>query len=190
MEKQKQSRMKNLSDALMEDACPLCTFLKEFQSSCLRGVDIKGTQGLCNYHTWMVANVARAEVAAEAFLRLMDDPSHANSPRRVCGVCAQVTQEEHARIEEFSKRLLQPGFRQWLRENGVLCLRHARTLLETVPEDLQGDILVVMKRVASDLIDELKMLVRNAKSGLVVHPGVLGRAAEYLAAQRGLGADS
>lgn len=73
-----------------------------------------------------------------------------------------------------------------LRERGGLCIPHARKLFDLVPNGLRDEIILAIQRQAVELRRELVTLSRNAKAGKPTHAGLLGRAAEYLVANRGL----
>ncbi len=183
----KRGRAKGLADALAEDACPLCQFLKEFQSAQLRSLNGGATRYLCNYHLWSVAAVSEVKAAAEIFLGFLANSNPKES--HTCDLCNWVEEEERKRVEEFSGYLIRPEFKKWLQEYGTLCLPHSRKLLPIVPQDLQEDIHRAVQRYSDGLKHKLTTVLNLAKEGKPYHGGVLGRAAEFLAAQRGLGRD-
>jgi hypothetical protein len=183
----KRGRVKGLADALTEDACPLCQFLKEFQSAHLRNLSGVTARHLCSYHLWSVAAASEVKAAAEIFLELLENSNPGES--HACDLCKRVADEERIRVEEFSGYLRRPEFEKWLREYGALCLPHSRKLSAIVPQDLQKDIHRAVERHSEGLKQKLTAVLNLAREGKPFHAGVLGRAAEFLAAQRGLERD-
>jgi hypothetical protein len=101
-------------------------------------------------------------------------------------LCIGIAHEEDRKLGEFARNLNKPEYLQRLRERGGLCIPHARKLLERVANALRDEIILAVQRQAVELGRELVTLSRDAKAGMTIHPGVLGRAAEYLVAKRGL----
>jgi len=186
MAQRRGTRVKNLSDALVEDACPLCSVLKDFQTCHLNELDRHEVDRLCGFHVWMVAKLADARSAAAVFLRIIARPFPQESPISACDACERIAQEERTRVKEFAASLNNPQFMRWLRDHGALCLPHAQKILSEVPKTAQSDIVLALSRRRSELTQKLTELLRQAGDKLPTQPGVLGRAAEYLVAQRGL----
>jgi hypothetical protein len=178
-------RKKGPWDTLVHDACPLCQFLKEFQSAQLRGLNGGMAKHLCSYHLWSVAAVTEVTSASEIFLGLLEDSDQAKS--HTCDVCKRLADEERMRIEEFSHSLTRLEFQKWLETHGTLCIPHSKKLLAIVSPDLQKEIHQAVRRHSENLKQKLATLLREAREGRSVHAGVLGRVAEFLMAQRGLG---
>ena len=172
---------------LSEDACPLCSLLKEFQASYLREPAATSLENVCSFHMWMIAKTAEAETAAALYLRFLDRGADYGLVSDACDVCAHIRQEEAARVKEFADQLERPETLKWLREQGTLCVPHVRSLLAHAPEQLQSDVLSALSKRGAELRKKLVHLVREAQGRRPVHGGVLGRVAEYLVAQRGLG---
>ncbi len=181
------TRLSSLADALREDACPLCSLLKEFQTCRLRETDTRLLENVCSFHIWMVAKTGEAGDAAVLYCRLIDRSLRHSSVDDTCDICARIHREEVARVQEFAEHLAQPEFLQWLRQQGTLCLPHARTLLSHLPEQLQKEVLAAVNKRGAELKKRLAQVLRDAEGKGPVHGGVLGRVAEYLVAQRGLG---
>lgn len=186
MAQQKGTRVRNLSDALVEDACPVCSVLKDFQACYLTELDRLEVDCLCGFHVWMVAKTTEAGTAARIFLRQMEGAAQDESVKNTCGFCTRISEEERARLKEFAEDLNRPEFRQWLRQRGELCLPHARKLLDMVPKRLHDEILTAVRKHGSELRRKLSDLLRDRAADLPIRGGVLGRVAEYLVAQRGL----
>jgi len=103
-----------------------------------------------------------------------------------CSLCAWIAHEEDKKLGEFIQHRSKPEYLNLLRERRDLCIPHSRKLLDRVPNDLRHEIILNLQRRAADLRHELLMLSRNAKAGMTIHPGLLGRVAEYLVSNRGL----
>jgi hypothetical protein len=183
-------RLKTLGDLFSDDACPLCGVLKEFQASYLRQPDTGLLVNVCSFHTWMIAKMAEAEGAAALYLRLLDRDGPDDSEGDRCDVCAHIRREETTRLKEFVGRLARPEVLEWLQQRGTLCIPHAQSLLAYLPESLQNEVLLALKKRRAELRKKLVELLRDARGKRPVHGGVLGRVAEYLVAQRGLGLHS
>jgi hypothetical protein len=181
------ARVNSLADVLSEDACPLCSLLKEFQASYLREPAAASLESVCSFHMWMIAKTAEAETAAALYLRFLDRGANYGLVSHTCDVCTHIRREESARVKEFAGQLERPETAKWLREQGAVCVPHARSLLGHLPEQLQSDVLLALNRRGAELRKKLVHLVREAQGRRPVHGGVLGRVAEYLVAQRGLG---
>jgi len=82
--------------------------------------------------------------------------------------------------------LERPTFRGWMQQNGVLCVRHARKLSEILPASLQQVVEGALERTNAALEKELKEFFAQTTKGTHTGAGVLGRAAEFLVAQRGV----
>jgi len=186
MAQEKRSYPSNPSDTSRTDACLLCTALKGFQSSCVQTLNHRKAQTLCNFHTWLVAKLADAGAAAEIFLRLLEHPLERETNKGDCDLCLWMVQHERTKIEELVQKLSQPRYEEWFRLRGELCLPHARRLVDRAPKEVRASIVLAVERQTAELKGELITLSRNAKAGMPVHPGVLGRVAEYLASKRGL----
>jgi hypothetical protein len=184
LEKRGQSR--KASGGIQEEPCTICRALKEFQSDCVDSLNDRMPRSLCNLHTWLVAKVAEAGAAAEVLLRMLAHALKDDSTGSDCSLCSWIAHEEDRKLGEFARNLNKPEYLQRLRERGGLCIPHARKLLERVANALRDEIILAVQRQAVELGRELVTLSRDAKAGMTIHPSVLGRAAEYLVAKRGL----
>ena len=181
------ARPQKPSGTFRTDACPLCAFLREFQSKCVQNLNHRLARTLCNFHTWLVAKLADAGDAADVFLRMLDQSLDGDSSRASCDVCIWMAEQEHRKIEEIAQMLNGPERLHRLRELEPLCLPHARKLLDCVPNEVRGEIKLTVQRQVAELKGKLSAPSQNAKARLPIRPGLLGRAAEYLVSKRGLG---
>ena len=186
MAQQNRARSRKPSGSYRPDDCPLCVFLKEFQSECVQSMNHRLVRTLCNFHAWLVANLADVEAAADVFLHMLEHSLEGDSSRESCDLCIWMADQERRKIEEMAQKLNKPERLHWLREQELLCVPHARKLLDRVPNKVRDEIILTVQRQAAELKDKLSVLSRNAKARLPIRPGLLGRAAEYLVAKRGL----
>ena len=176
----------SLEDVLHEPGCSLCRFLKDFQALHLQEDSVSEIRHLCNFHTWGLAAVQDAPTAADVFIRLLVNqavPSPKEKP--TCDVCLKVEAEEDLRIRELVTLLGKPQVQHWLRTEAVFCIPHATKLRQKVSLILAPRIDTIIANYREQLNDELLQLRQDPGPGRSGW-GALGRAAEFLAAQRGL----
>ena len=169
---------------LSGEGCPICAFLKNVQTKLVQEGDIAGFVSLCNAHAWAMAAVRQTETAARVFLALLEARSAPGSHE--CSICLHLEQEEVLRIQELIGALDRKSVLNWLRSHGALCLPHGLRLKEYAPITLRGLFDGLLDRRASELQQALKGLAGGATPGNSGQSGVLGRAAEYWVAQRGI----
>ena len=186
MEQESRARSAKLLDISQKGACPICTSLKEVQSDYIRSLDRRVAPRLCNFHTWLVAKLADAGTAADVFLCMLERPLEEGSGHKKCDLCAWMEQQEQRKFEELAQKLSRPKHPEGLRQHAELCVPHSRKMLGRVPKELQAAITLAVQRQAAELKGRLTTLSRDARTGKTIHPGLLGRAAEYLVAMRGL----
>jgi hypothetical protein len=164
--------------------------LRECQSDSLKSLDAAAVGNLCSFHVWSVAASAALPAAAAIFLKLLDKSYPEDTNNEPCALCTKLLVVESAKLQEYSRNLSKPSFQKWFREEGALCLRHAERLSASAPDAFRKDILFETRRRKSDLKQRLSVLMRKAETGEQAQAGLLGRVAEFLAAQRGLWRDS
>ena len=172
---------------LHQPGCPFCRLLKDFQADRLQ----KHAQGelhhLCNFHVWGLAAVKDAPDAAKIFLDLVNEAAPSSAGAASCDVCREVVQEEDLRVREFLSCLERPEVTQWFRAGGTLCIPHGLKLRSGMPPALVSRIDSMMESYRRQLSADLQHLrdewmPESNRSGW----GAVGRAAEFLAGQRGL----
>jgi hypothetical protein len=177
-----------ISNIIAKGTCPICAALRDFQNYFARNVVAHECARFCNLHAWVIANTAPAESAAVIFLESMRnlhwEPGSPDLSK--CDFCKRMDIEKETRIKDTIEALGRPGLRTWLREHGMLCFRHGTELVRRLPEALQKTVEETMSRNARTLEQELQEFLQHAKAGNHTGAGVLGRAAEYLVAQRGI----
>ncbi|MFZ0745635.1 MAG: hypothetical protein WAM85_14585 [Terracidiphilus sp.] len=175
----------SILQALHEPGCPFCGFLKEFQAGRLQNrLDVE-TRRLCNFHAWGLAAVQDAPPAAQAFIRILNEPEASANGTQVCDVCYEVGAEEELRLREFVSCIHRTDVAHWLRMDAVLCVPHGTKLRRQVSPVLAPRIDAIMQNCRQRLREELDQLRKEPgldRSGW----GALGRAAEFLVSQRGL----
>jgi len=172
-------------DALSEGGCPLCRVLKEFQAFRLQNQAESDTRSLCNFHAWGLAAVQDAVSAAQVFIALVDRPAGEDGDHPTCRICEDVHTEENQRIREFADAIRTAEVGRWLNSSPALCIPHGIKLKKHVPLGYSVHIDEIMASTRRTLIHELKHL-RDEHARDRSGWGVLGRAAEFLVAQRGL----
>ncbi|MGB2590803.1 MAG: hypothetical protein WA853_01290 [Candidatus Acidiferrum sp.] len=168
--------------------CPVCAAVKHFQDSLLLNLHIIKNARLCNVHTWSIAKSASAEVAASVFLDALKSrtsSAHLPSPSH-CIACMKIHEEEVTRIKEVSEDLKWSAIGTWLKEYARFCIRHSGAIKQLVAGALQKAIEESAISTALELRKELEEFVQQARRGNHAGGGVLGRAAEFLVAQRGI----
>jgi hypothetical protein len=177
-----------VNKTLAMGGCPICTALKEFQSYFSKHLRAYECARFCNLHAWVVANSSPAESVATMFLESMRNPRwRPSSPTPSdCDFCKRMEIEKQIRLTEIIEELDEPRLGEWLLEHGMLCLRHGRELIEKLPEPLHKAVRENMSHKAGELEQQLREFLQQAKKGDHAGGGVLGRAAEYLVAQRGI----
>ena len=176
----------SLEEVLHEPGCCLCRFLKDFQASHLQEDAANEIRHLCNFHTWGLAAVQDAPTAADVFIRpLVNEAVPAPKEKSYCDVCFKVEAEEDLRIREIVPLLGKPQVVQWLRTEAVFCISHSKKLRQKVSLILAPRIDTIIASYREQLNDELLQLRNDPGPGRSGW-GALGRAAEFLAAQRGL----
>jgi hypothetical protein len=177
-----------IAQILAKGGCPICAALKLFQDALLENPGTVEFAHLCHHHTWALAKSAPGRVAAESFLRALRLVEEGPQPRRVsgCEMCMRIHEEETRRVEELEDDLRRPTILEWMQKQGTICARHAHALSEQIPANLRKDVAAIFQRTITELNLELETFLKHTKSGLHIGGGVLGRAAEFLAAQRGI----
>jgi len=177
-----------ISNIVAKGTCPICAALKEFQNYFAKNLRASECIHFCNLHAWVIANSAPAESVATMFLESMRNPLWAPSMATPsdCDFCKRMEIEKQTRMTEIIEELDRPGLRNWLHEHGMLCFRHGHELIQKLPESLRQTVEEAISRKARELEQELQEFLQHAKAGDHTGGGVLGRAAEYLVAQRGI----
>lgn len=140
---------------------------------------------LCNFHAWGLAAVQSAPVAAEAFIQLVNEGVSAANGGSGCDVCKEIVAEEDLRIREFVSCVGRTDVSRWLHTDAILCVPHGMKLRPKLPIVLAPRIDTIIMEYRQQLTEELCQLRDNPgpdRTGW----GALGRAAEFLVAQRGL----
>lgn len=163
--------------------CPVCARVKKFERDLLGGDAIADVSGLCNFHAWALAKSASASTAAGLFLSALH---HAAQDEGLCPFCSHLSEMEGESIAALRQLLTQPKDREWMHHYGRLCLSHARKLEGLLDDEGRKTIHEIVQRIREELDRELASLLRNSSAHNSSGGGALGRAAEFLASQRGL----
>jgi hypothetical protein len=178
-----------ISSLAVKGSCPVCGAVKHFHESLPGRLRTEAQPQLCNFHAWLLAKSAQAEVAASLFLnalRTKERIATSASPS-TCPGCAKIHDEEVERLKEVTGELERNSpTGMWLKEHARFCLRHMVQLKKQVPASLRKTLDEMGTRGAAELELELSEFLQQARQGDHSGGGVLGRAAEFLVAQRGI----
>jgi hypothetical protein len=175
----------SILQVLHEPGCPFCRFLKEFQTARLQNHAKENIHRLCNFHAWGLAAVQNAAVAAQVFMKLVDEPPAISEADCGCDVCREVLSEENLRIREFVSCLARTDVVHWLRGPAVLCIPHGTKLRMQVQPVVAARVDAIIENYRQQLAQELQHL-RDEPDPDRTGWGAIGRAAEFLVSQRGL----
>lgn len=177
-----------ITTIVARNSCPICVALREFHNDLVKHLEPDDCGTFCNTHAWAIARAAPAESVATIFLRAVINPEWravARAPNQ-CDFCKKLHEEKELRLNEIAQQLGDPQLRYWLRDYGMFCLRHCRDITGKLPQDLQRTIQELMARNSGEIVEILEDLLQQLKRGSHAGGGVLGRAAEFLVAQRGI----
>jgi hypothetical protein len=182
------SQRLQIPEILERGRCPICAALKIFQDGLLGSPRLLDCGYICHQHTWALAKSGPGKLAAESFLRSLRVVKAGQALGRAsdCDLCKRIHEEESARVDVLADELKRPSVLEWMRKQGTICVRHARALNERVPAHLRIDVAAILERTTVEITNELEMFLDHAKTGIHRGGGVLGRAAEFLVAQRGI----
>jgi hypothetical protein len=169
-------------------SCALCAALKDFQNDLLKHLTPGECQRFCNGYGWMVANSTPAVSAAVIFLGVIAKPDcgPASPVPEECDICRRMRDEKERRLTEIANEFRRANGHSWLHDNGMLCLRHGRELIASMPETPRESAQELLARNGSEIVAPLEDYLERIKRGVHAGGGVLGRAAEFLIAQRGI----
>lgn len=174
----------SIVQVLGEPGCPFCRFMKNYQAALLQDPAEKELHHLCSFHTWGLAATQRAASAARLLMNLVEKQVD-TSAVTTCDICVLLEIEEDRRIREFIGLLNHKLVAQWLRTQPILCIPHGTKLKQGVPQATALAINSVMDKYRGYLVSELRRLHEEYQPDAAKW-GVLGHAAEFLIAQRGL----
>lgn len=181
--------IEEITQVLGKRGCPICAFLKNYQSERLRRGPAE-MRGLCNFHGWALAAAVNAEHAAEVFLSLLDRAKDlTESEHDACCICTDMQEQQRVRISELAAELKNVMVLRWMEKHGTLCLAHLHKLLPVLPLRARSIVEAATKKHLEALKAELMAVVQQTKSGERVSGGALGHAAEFLVSQRGSRSD-
>jgi hypothetical protein len=167
---------------------PLCAALREFQNNWAKHLRPRECRQFCNTHARVVANSAPAESAAMIFLRAITN--HEWKPARPvpeqCDFCKRMNDEKELRLKEIAKDLHDQKPRQWLHDYGMVCSRHGREVVAKLPENLRDSMQELMARSSNEIAEMPRNFLQQVEKGHHSGGGILGRAAEWLVALRGM----
>lgn len=176
-----------IAHAVEKNRCPVCNALKDFESSLLESARAPNAVHFCNYHGWLLARAARADVAAGVFRNLLQLWKDAKTVAPVpCEFCREICEEEKTVLADFAEQFSNSTVTELMEEHGTVCLAHGIELSTRLPGSLQGTLARIVARRSRDLDGDLAAFAKIAQTGHHIGGGVLGHAAEFLFSQRGI----
>ena len=175
-----------ISQVLSRAGCPICTFLRNEQAALLRGgIKAREVTGLCNFHSWALAAAISSKSAAEIFLNVLRqlDPAHPGP----CSFCARIAKYEAELLKEMAVNLESGLVSNWMSHQGIFCGPHALQLKQFAPAGLHERIDGIQQRTQNEVREGLEQLLQRFETDKHSGSGILGRAAEFVSSQRGIG---
>lgn len=144
---------------------------------------------MCNFHAWAIAASAPALSAGKVFMEVLrrnGAGATGQDSHHLCDICLLVREHESTRLQEFRMEMRRKMFVEWLRNYGTVCRVHGEQLCKDLSGEQGGIIQAVMGHNEQELEAALTSFCLKAEHGEHDGGGVLGRAAEFVVAQRGL----
>jgi hypothetical protein len=91
----------SILEVLLEQGCPFCRFLKEYQTAHLQLHTEQHIHHLCSFHTWGLAAEQNGLTAAQVFMYPVVEPIPFSSDAGACDIGREVSAGEDWRILEF-----------------------------------------------------------------------------------------
>ncbi len=174
-----------ISQALGKGSCPICAFLRNQQSTLLKGGLSPGqVTDLCNFHAWALAAAVDSRNAAEVLLNVLGQS--ARHTEHSCSFCSRLREEEIIQLRDLVTQMGRGLITDWMKQQGTLCRSHGEHLRQLAPVKLHDIIDEVIGRTIADVKSGLEHLLGADGKDDRAGSGVLGRAAEFLASQRGI----
>lgn len=175
---------RSILDVLDLPGCPLCRFLKNYQSILVQQATTMTIRRLCNYHVWGVAATEKTLPAACLLQSLLATQGEPDVPSD-CDICTAIRVEQGYRIQEFVKYADGLRVSHWLRTGSAFCALHGHEVQQSLPSDIASEIAANMRAYRFQLGKQLSELC-GGRDPDSAKDGTLGRAAEFLISQRGL----
>lgn len=176
-----------IAHAVEKNRCPVCNALKDFESSLLESARARQAAHFCNYHGWLLARAAPADVAAGIFRNLLQLWKEARTvPPVQCEFCRNLREEEKAVLAELADQFSNSTVAELMEAHGTVCLAHGIELSTRLPVSSQNVLARIVARRYRDLDADLAAFAKITETGHHVGGGVLGHAAEFLFSQRGI----
>lgn len=178
-----------ISSLAVRRSCPVCCSVKHFHESLPVRLRTEAEPQLCNFHAWLLAKSAQAEIAASLFISALRTKNNiaTSGSRSTCSGCGRIHEEEGERLIEVAgelERNSRSGI--WLKEHARFCLRHMQELKKQMRANWRQTLDEMSSRGAAELEIELREFLQQARQRDHSGGGVLGRAAEFLVGQRGI----
>lgn len=89
-------------------------------------------------------------------------------------------------MAELVTQMERSSFREWMLPQGCFCRKHGEQISTLAPPHLRAAIASILERYSRELGEELEDYLKHLEHRDRSGGGVLGRAAEFLVAQRGI----
>lgn len=181
----KAAAIEDISQALARGGCAICVFLKNEQSALLHGGLLPDeVRGVCNFHAWALAAAVDIENTAQIFFNLLRCAGKTDA--NFCTFCSRLLELEILQLKDLVVQMNRGLVKNWMKQQGNLCQTHASHLRPLAPLRLHTTIDEILDRSRQELQAQLEDVLRRPAIGKGSGGGVLGRAAEFLVAQRGI----
>lgn len=175
----------DLGQLLASGTCPVCTFLRNYQSACL--YDLRpSTAWLCSFHLWAAVSASPGETICDVLAKMLASAQRSQAPRPQCDICEQIRAEEGERVDELIRRLDQRVTAEWMQKQGTVCIAHGIKMIAAAPAAKQALVMRMLDRNSEELRQVVAELRGRLAAGHHQGAGILGRVAEFLVSQRGL----
>jgi len=174
--------------ALAKGVCPICTLVRAYQNELIEQMTPQGATRFCNFHAWAIAASAPATSAAYVFVAMLKDHREMLKAGGIqdCDLCTSVRAHEIERLKEFERDMQRERFADWIQNYGTVCRWHGEELQSMLPSSQAQAIKKLLAANERELQEALVIFARKARHGGHAGGGILGKAAEFLVAQRGI----
>jgi hypothetical protein len=173
---------RSVFDALSGLGCPLCRYMRNYQTKCVQASLNPRPTGICNFHAWAIAAIHDRLDASQVFLNLLSSASLGASMH--CDICRRLEKEDVVQLRLIGNSFKTMAAVQWLSTYGEICIPHSLELRKIVPV-LH---LHLIDKANAHYRDKLTRSLQE-QQGVDLEGtgwGILGHAAEFIAGQRGL----
>lgn len=173
---------RSVFDATAGPGCALCRYMRNYQAKCVQASLNPRPTGICNFHAWAVAAIHDRLDASQVFMNLLSSASLGSITS--CDICTRIEKEDVSQLRLICNSFKTLTSAQWLHLYGEICIPHSLELRKIAPA---VNVHIIDKAIAQ--YREKLVRTLQEQQGMDIEGagwGILGHAAEFLAAQRGL----